>query len=188
MLFRSLMSNDMWLGIAHENVLCLGGGGSGTFNITRSFGIEGDVSGCKMLGLGTDLSGDATTFMLGPRYTYRGMSHWAPWAHALVGGEKITQELLNPAEKEAVDAAAPANTSAFVLHDKYTTHYETTGMAAEFGAGIDWVLNPAVAFRVGDFDYLHSWASESRVHSSDARLTMGVVLRIGSRPEGHDGI
>jgi hypothetical protein len=182
-----LISSDVLLGVGRDNVPCAGGGGSGTFNFSRGWGIEGDVSGCKMLGLANNLSGDATTFMVGPRYTYRGMSRWAPWAHALFGGEKITQELLDPAVRDAVEAAAPPGTSAWLLHDKYTQHHETTALAAEFGAGIDWVLNPAVAFRVGDFNYVHSWSNDSRIHSSEARLTMGVVVRIGSGPE-NDGI
>jgi len=142
-------------------------------------GIEADVSGCKMLGLTTNLSGDATTFMAGPRFSYRGAGRWMPWFHGLAGGEKVTEERLLPQVKAAVMASATPGTSAHLLHDCCTEQYEATGLATAIGGGLDVALNKTMAFRLGSIDYMHTWMNEGRVHASDLQVSMGFVLRMG---------
>jgi hypothetical protein len=82
------------------------GGAAAVFNLNSTLGIETDVAGCQMLGLGTNLSGDMTTFVAGPRLTKRGAGRWTPWVNLLAGGEKATQELLMPDVKATVLASA----------------------------------------------------------------------------------
>jgi hypothetical protein len=171
--------NQMVLTSGSETVPCTGGGGSGVFNLNPVLGIEADVSGCKMLGLNSNLSGDVTTFMVGPKFSYRGAGRWTPWFHGLAGGEKVTEELLLPQTKNVVTASAAPGTPAYVLHDQYTEPWESTAFAASLGGGLDWILNRSVAFRLGSVDYTHAWMSDARVHSSNLQLTMGFVLRVG---------
>jgi hypothetical protein len=168
--------------MAREN--CVGGGAAAVFNFNPTLGIETDVSGCKRLGLGTNLSGDLTTFVAGPRLTMRGTGRWTPWVHLLVGGEKATQELLLPDVKATVMAAAQPGTSAHLLHDQYTRRSEATGFAMAFGGGLDWMLNSSMAFRLGHVDYFHTWmpragAEETKLRAGDLRVTTGFVVRMG---------
>ncbi len=147
----------------------------------RVVGIEAQVGGCKMLGAGTNLSGDATTFLVGPRFSYRTASRWTPWAHALVGGEKLTQELMLPPVQAQVLAPAAPDTSKWILHDAFTVHYESTGFALSMGSGIDWILNREVAFRVGSLEYLRSWTPRlnDQSYSNEVKVSAGFILRAG---------
>ena len=177
--FATIFNQEL-LQAAHGSVACSGGGVSATFNLTSVLGIETEVSGCKMLGLDTNVSGDTTTFLVGPRFSYRGYGHWTPWFHVLFGGEKITEEVLDPVREAAVVAAAPSGVSRHSLHDEYATDYGSAGVALSVGGGIDWAVNPLVAIRLGNIDYLHTWKLNGDTlpgRSSDLRLTLGFVLR-----------
>jgi hypothetical protein len=173
--------NQMLVGAGGRNVACSGGGGSAVFNLNSVIGVETDVSGCKMLGLGANLSGDALTFAVGPRFSYRNASRWTPWLNVLVGGEKLTQEQLNPTLQAAVKAAMHSGPSSYNLHDQYTRDYSTAGFRLSFGGGVDWELNRVVAFRVGNLQYSHVWMRDldSEPYPNDIRVTTGFVLRIG---------
>jgi hypothetical protein len=176
----ALSFNQMLLGAGNRNVACAGGGGTALFNLTSVVGIEADVAGCKMLGLESNLSGDALTFAPGPRFSYRNSTRWTPWLNVLLGGEKLTQEAFSPEEKAIVKATAPPGTSPFALHSLYTQDYSTAGFAVFMGGGVDWEMNRVVAFRVGNLEYSHAWLHELNGESypNELRLTTGVVLRI----------
>ncbi len=173
--------NTMLLGAGGRDVACAGGGGSGVFNLNRVVGIEADVSGCKMLGLSPALSGDAVTFAAGPRFSYRNATRWTPWVNVLVGGEKVTQEWDSASLKAAVIAAAPPGTSPDDLHPLYTRDYSSVGFRIAVGSGVDWDLNRTVGFRLGGLEYSHTWMGplNGESYQDGARLTMGMVLRIG---------
>ncbi|HWE52148.1 MAG TPA: hypothetical protein VG273_20305, partial [Bryobacteraceae bacterium] len=177
----SASSSEMLLGAGKQNMNCVGGTGTALINLNPALAVETEVGGCKMLGPGLNLSGDATTFAVGPRYTYRTGGHWTPWAHVLLGGEKLTQELLMPDVKAAVMATAAPGTAEWTLHDAYTRHYEATGFTVNFGSGVDWTMNRTVAFRVGSVEYIHSWMPRLNDQSfnHDVRITAGFTLRAG---------
>ncbi len=166
------------LGAGGGNVACSGGGGTGLFNLNSVLAIEADVSGCKMLGLKANLSGDALTFALGPRFSYRNASRWTPWFNVLAGGERLTQDTFNPALKAAVLASKPDGSPAD-LHSKYTQERAVTGFRLAFGGGVDWDLNRNVGFRVGNLEYSRVWLGplNGDTYSNDLRLTTGVVLK-----------
>jgi hypothetical protein len=174
--------NALALGGGGRTLACVGGGGSGTFNLNNVLGIEADVSGCKLLGLAPGFTGDALIFAVGPRLTWRSPSHWTPWLNVLVGGEKLTEEYLSQSLKVQTLASAPPNADPSVLHAKYTTDYSATGFRLSVGGGVDYDLNRAVAFRISGFEYAHTWAGalKDTAYPDSLRLTTGIVLRMGN--------
>lgn len=50
------------------------------------------------------------------------------------------------------------------------------------GGGVDYDLNPAVAFRVSSLEYSHTWAGalKDMAYPDSLQLTMGMVLRVGN--------
>jgi hypothetical protein len=171
--------NQTLLGAGARNVACAGGGGSAVFNLSSFLGVEADVSGCKMLGLESNLSGDALMFAAGPRFSYRTSGGWTPWMNVLAGGEKVTQEWFSPAVKQAVLAAAPRGASLSDLHAQYTRQYASTGFRVALGGGLDWDLNRSVALRLGNLEYSRVWMHplNGESYPNDLRLTMGVVVK-----------
>ncbi len=154
--------NQTVLGDGGHDINCSGGGANAVYNVNSVFGIEGEVSGCKMLGLETNLSGDANYFLFGPRFSYRSGDRWKSYVHVLVGGEKLTQERLDTAERALVEATMPA--------------------ALQIGGGVELALNRNFAIRLGDLEINHAWLSDLNGESypDSFRLTTGVVLRVGS--------
>jgi hypothetical protein len=176
----AINANGMPVVTNTAGVRCAGGGATATFNLTTVVGIETDVSGCKMLGLETNLSGDSLTFAVGPRFTYRGTGRWTPWVHVLVGGEKDSQEMLDPEAKKAVLASPPAGMTPHELHSLYIKDWSATSFAMQIGGGVDWALNRNFAFRLGDVDYVHELVRNDQVtRPPELKVTMGVVLRVG---------
>jgi opacity protein-like surface antigen len=137
-----------------------------------------------MLGLPTNLSGDALAFQLGPRWTPIPTGKWSPYGHVLVGGMKVTQETMFPEKKAEVEAANQNIDPmlAYTLHDQYTSHAESTGLAVTAGAGVDYKLSAALALRVANFEYLYSNARpvNGSQYASGFQFTTGVVLRLGT--------
>jgi hypothetical protein len=50
------------------------------------------------------------------------------------------------------------------------------------GGGVDFVVNRALAWRIGNLEYTHSWLSNvDQIHPSDGlRFNSGLILRIGT--------
>jgi len=63
-----------------------------------------------------------------------------------------------------------------------TKHWETTGLSMALGSGLDMTLNRALALRVANLDYTHSWLWDLNGRNFDQglRLSTGLVLRIGT--------
>ncbi len=163
---------------------CMGGGGEGAFRVSADLQIVLDINGCKLLGLAQYLSGDALVYQIGPRWTPAPTGKWSPYVQLLFGGLKVTQEQLYPEKKAAVEAAnANLDPSlAYTLHDQYTSHRESNGLAVTAGTGIDYKLNEAIAFRIIGLDYLRSTAGpvNGAPFGKGFQLASGMVLRLGT--------
>ena len=63
-----------------------------------------------------------------------------------------------------------------------TQNYETTGLSMSIGGGLDIGLNRALAVRVANLDYTHSWLADLNGRNFDEgfRFTTGLVLRLGT--------
>ncbi len=161
---------------------CLGGGGSAAFRVSQSWQLVADVGGCKMIGLGENLSGDSLTYMLGPRWVSRPAGSLSSYVQVLVGGNKMTEELMFPEKKNWLTQLAKENGTEPPMHTDYTEQVDANGFAVSVGGGIQYKLNRAFAIRVLDVSYRHSWISPlwGRDFSNGLKVTTGLVLRMGT--------
>jgi len=170
-----------YLGEKHGDP-CVGGGGAAGLRIATQWQFVVDVSGCKMLGLETDVSGDSLTYLGGVRWFPRSSSRWTPHAAVLVGGTKLTQELIYPDLKRAVEGVAKPSDDTETLHSEYSKHWEANGLTVQVGAGLDVRLNSALAFRVGELEYSRSWIQDmnGHVYRNGVQFTSSLILQMGT--------
>lgn len=161
---------------------CLGGGGSGALRVAPEWQVVVDVSGCKLLGLDRNLSGDSLSYMAGQRWTPQVSSRWTPHAQILVGGTKLTQERIYPGVRAILESNAKANGTPAPQHEDYTRNWETNGFAISAGSGVDVRLNSALTLRVASLEYSHSWRNELNGinYRHSLQFTSGLVLRMGT--------
>ena len=165
-----------------SSTACLGGGGTAAFRVSQSWQLVTDVGGCKMLDLGTNLSGDSLTYMVGPRWIGHTSGSLSSYVQILVGGNKLTEELVFPEKKERLKQEAIENGLRPPVPLEYIEQTDTNGFAVSVGGGVQYKLNPALAIRVADISYRHSWVSPlgGRNFSNSLKLTCGFVLRMGT--------
>jgi len=162
---------------------CAGGGSSGAIRMASQWQFVVDVSGCKLLGLEQNLSGDSLNYLAGARWTARASARWSPHAELLVGGNKLTQELINPQLKQQLDLIAEQTGSPLPpLHSEYSKHWETNGFAIQAGSGVDVKLNNALSLRAINIAYSHSWTNNLNGvnYQNSVQVTSGLVLRMGT--------
>ncbi|HEV8412155.1 MAG TPA: hypothetical protein VGQ49_01080 [Bryobacteraceae bacterium] len=162
--------------------ICGGGGTSIAFRIHREWQMVLDVSGCKISGLEKNVSGDSLTYMAGSRWTPPLSGRVVPYAQMLFGGNKVTQELMLPAVKASLQRLAQSASSAPPDHDQYTQQFEVDGLAMAAGIGLDLKFNRALAFRIVDLEYMHSWMNELNGFAAQngLQVKMGLVLHMGN--------
>jgi hypothetical protein len=160
---------------------CNGGSATALFNVTAHLGIEAEVGGCNLVSPERNVSGDATTYLIGPRYTFRDLGRWSPYLHALGGGLKMTSEIFYPDRKPA-SSTKVGNENAYKLHETYTSDSQTNAFAVQVGGGVDCTINRALAFKVADLEYLHAYGPEFNGMNprSNLRFSTGIVLRMGT--------
>jgi len=161
---------------------CVGGGGSAGIRMAAQWQFIVDVSGCKLVGLETNLSGDSLTYLAGVRWVPQSSNRWTPHAAVLVGGTKLTQELIYPELKKALEAAAKPSDDLNALHAAYSKHWETNGLTIQVGSGLDVRLNSALALRVAELEYSRSWTQDLNGHAyrNGLQFTGGLILHMGT--------
>jgi len=160
---------------------CAGGGGSVALRLSSQWQFVVDVSGCKLLGLENNLSGDALSYLGGTRWTPHPLGRWTPHAEVLIGGTKITQELIYPELKKAIESSAAKSEHPYVLHPLYSKEWETNGFTIQVGSGLDVKLNSALSYRVAKLEYSHSWTRElNGTYQNGLQFTTGLVLHMGT--------
>jgi opacity protein-like surface antigen len=119
-------------------------------NFNEWFGITGDFSGAYRSEGG--ISFHNYTYTFGPVISLRTNKAFTPFAHALIGGDHAS-------------ASATGFGSA-----------TGNGFAMMAGGGVDFNINPHMAFRAAQADWmlLHSSGSTS---SKNARISTGIVFK-----------
>jgi hypothetical protein len=169
-------------GFAGPSGSCAGGGATTAFRVSPEWQIVMDINGCKMNALQENLTGDMLTYMAGARWTPRLSGRVVPYVHILAGGNKVTQELMFPAEEVYLDTLAKSTGSPPPDHNQYTKQFEHNGFAMAAGAGLDIHFNRALGLRLIGLEYMHSWTHDLPGFSSanGFQLKTGVVLRMGT--------
>jgi opacity protein-like surface antigen len=134
---------------------CQGGAGSVAGNLNSWFGVVGEFGGCKITGQPSGTSAHALNYLFGPRVTYRSYGSLTPFAHVLLGGERIT-------------ASATGFGSA-----------SSNSFAMALGGGADYKLTEHIALRLIQVEYLYTHFGGTR--QNNARIEAGVVYRWGAR-------
>ncbi len=161
---------------------CLGGGATIAIRLAGAWQLMADIGGCKMTGLENNLSGDSLTYMAGPRWVRRIHGSWSGYFQALAGGNKVTEERMNPQLKKLLQIAASRDNRPPPSHDDYTAAVESNGFAVSTGGGLHYNLNAALTLRVAEMSYRHAWTSPlwGRDYSGGLQWSSGVVLRMGT--------
>ena len=165
------------------NLSCVGGGGTAAFRANDFWQWTLEVSGCTLgVSLPAYSSGDSLTFTAGPQWIVHTAGRWSPHAHFRIGGQKITEEKINPMKRKQVLSGLTPNADPDSYHRLFTQHWETTGLSISAGAGMDIAINRALAVRVANLEYLRSWVGNVNGNNFDRglRLTTGLVLRLGN--------
>jgi hypothetical protein len=162
---------------------CIGGGAVAGFRVSDSWQWTAEVSGCT---LGNSLpptwSGDSLTFTSGPEWIRHTESRWSPHAHFRFGGQKITEQHANLAERNLIEHLVPKGSSLNNYYNLFNTNYESTAVSLSVGGGVDYRLYSGFALSIANVSYVHSWLDP--VHNTNfnngVRFTTGVVLRLGT--------
>lgn len=162
---------------------CLGGGANGAFRVAPSWQFVVDVSGCTLLGLGPNTSGDSLIYQFGPRWTPAASRRFSPYAEFLIGGHKITQSKVDPVKKQEWDEEMqrnPMNVPPPV--PDYMEFKEANAFAMRAATGVDVRLTSAVALRLANLGYMRTWTSPINGvnYNNGFQFTSGVVLRMGT--------
>ena len=165
-----------------KDLLCIGGGANAGIRMGPSWQIVADIGGCKMVGLEKNLSGDSLTYAAGPRWISRIRGPWSAHVQVLAGGNKVTEERMNPAMKQLLEAAAVRGNTLPPSHEEYTESKESNGFALSTGGGVNYELTRALTIRVADISYRHNWTSAlwGRDLSNTLKVSSGIVLRMGT--------
>jgi hypothetical protein len=161
---------------------CIGGSGAAMFRINPEWQIMGEVGGCKMLGFAQDVSGDSLDYLVGPRWTPQGDSKWHPHFEVLVGGTKVTEEIVDRTLEAQLKAVPKTGPDDIVRYTEYTTWNDSNGFAVRAGAGVTYKINSAFALQVADFKYQHSWADPigGLNYRNSIQFSGGLILKMGT--------
>ena len=136
-----------------------GGSGWVAYNFNSAFGAVAEVAGqhaSNINSTGTDLT--LTSYLFGPRYTYRKHPRLTPFAQALFGGAHANG---------ALAAGSSSTANAFALAT---------------GGGLDFSLRPRLALRLIQADYFYTrFTNGINDHQNNLRISAGVVFRWGTK-------
>jgi outer membrane immunogenic protein len=127
-------------------------------NLTRSFGIVGEVASQH----GSDSSGDLmlTSYLAGPRYTVRGFDRFKPFGQVLFGGAHASGSL------------APGTTN---------ISGSPNAFAMTAGGGLDIGLTEHIMLRAIQADYyLTHFDNGVNTRQNNFRIGVGLVIRFGA--------
>jgi outer membrane immunogenic protein len=132
------------------------------YNFSHSFSAVGLVSAqhaSNIAGSGADLT--LTSYLIGPRYTWRKSGRFMPFAQLLLGGAHAAGSL-------APDSTGfPGSSNAFAM---------------TAGGGLDVELTKRFAVRAFQADYyLTHFANGINDHQNNLRISVGLVLRLGKK-------
>jgi hypothetical protein len=160
---------------------CVGGGGEVSIKVSKSYAVTFDVNGCTLLGFQGYNSGDAFTYVVGPRWSPETSTRWAPYAQVLVGGTKITHEHMDVALRDHLRQIAAQANQPDPEHDQYTSEVDTNGFTVLASGGVSYRVNEGLIVRVASLGYQHSWVQrlQGQDYSDGLRFTFGLAVRFG---------
>lgn len=165
-----------------DGTQCAGGGGQAAYRITPDWQIVAQLSGCQLRDLGPNRSADSLFYAAGPRWTPAAERRLSPFAHVLIGGNKITRYEVDAAREAILKAEARRAAKPLPAIETYTQSETRNGFGLLAGAGVDVRIHEAVALRLATVEYMKSWADaiDGRTYGRGLQLSSGVILRMGT--------
>ena len=164
-----------------DRLTCVGGGTSVHLPINRSLDTVVHLSGCKLLGLPENVSGDSLTYMAGVRWSPKTASRLIPHARIMIGGHKVYEEKLFPDKKAALLAQGEKGTYYRNVYQDYTQSWHTHGLAVSVGGGVDLGINRIFGLRLASVEYLRSWLGNlnGQTFNQGLRISAGLHMNVG---------
>lgn len=161
---------------------CYGGTGNAAFRLSAEWQFVVDVGGCNLSGLPRNMTGDALTYLAGPRWKAAGSRRVSPHVQFLVGGQRVVSERFHPESWQAMAAMVREAPRPYQLRDQYVEREQSHALALAAGGGIDVKLHEALALRLANLEYRRAWtAPVAGQHlNTGLQLTTGLVLRMGT--------
>jgi hypothetical protein len=143
-----------------------------------------EVSGCLVINMPKEQSGDSMLYQVGMRWTPRAARRFSPFLQMMAGGRRITHEIDDDTKRDALlkewdDGAGPIH---YPKRDDWSVEHQENGPALSAGGGVDIALGRAFAWRVGNLEYTRSWLGDvDQLHAANGlRVSSSLVLRIGT--------
>jgi hypothetical protein len=163
---------------------CVGGAGSGAVRLKPSWQLISEVSGCLVVNMPKNQSGDSLMYQVGARWTPRATRRVSPFLQMMTGGRRVTHEIDDPAKRDELlkewnNGAGPIH---YPKRADWSVEHQQNGLAVSAGGGLDISLGRAFAWRVGNVQYTRSWLGDvDQIHAENGlRVTSSLVLKIGS--------
>ena len=170
-------------GSANTSTHCIGATASAGFRLSQNVHLVGRGDGCKLFFTPNRISGDAVSFVVGPKLILRANLRLRPYVASLAGVQRITVD-----EASASGALVPQNQDRSwsppppSRSSPAATTYQTGGFTMSYNAGADLSLTRSLALRVAEFDYAHTWLPSADIpgYTGVLRVSIGLVVRIGT--------
>ncbi len=136
-----------------------GGSASFAYNFSDRVGIVADGGLYRFGGLPSGLDSTMYTYLFGPRFTLRKVSHFTPFAQVLLGGGRLN----------ASSGGVSAGENAFAL---------------AMGGGVDLPVSHRFSIRLIQADYLltrFDGVIGASATQNNVRVSAGIVFRFGSK-------
>jgi hypothetical protein len=164
---------------------CIGGGGSGAARINPSWQFIAEVNGCMIINMPKDESADSEMFAIGLRWAPLASHRVSPYSQVLIGGRRITHEIDDMQKKwELLHAWKDGSGTLphYPTRSDWSVEHMADGLVIEAGGGFDFLVNRALAWRVANLEYTHTWISRvDQINASQGiKFTSGLILRIGT--------
>jgi hypothetical protein len=164
---------------------CIGGGGSGAARINPSWQFVAEANGCMIINMPKDESADSEMYVVGTRWAPLASHRVSPYGQVLIGGRRITHEIDDFAKKhELLDEWDNGNGTLahYPMRSDWSVEHMANGFVVEAGGGVDFLVSRALAWRVANLEYTHTWISRvDQINASEGiKFTSGLILRIGT--------
>jgi hypothetical protein len=164
---------------------CVGGGGSGAARINPSWQFIAEINGCMIIDMPKDQSADSEMYAIGVRWAPLASHRLSPYSQVLVGGRRITHEIDDMEKKwTLLNEWKDGNGTLahYPLRSDWSVEHMENGFVIEAGGGFDFLVNRALAWRVANLEYTHTWISRvDQINASQGiKFTSGLILRIGT--------
>jgi hypothetical protein len=161
---------------------CMGAAGEGAIALTSTSALVIRVDGCQLFGFPANYSGDALSYMAGPRWNLFPTGRWKLYVQLLCGGTKVSHEYADLALKNELIQSARQAHQPEPEQATWVTEWDRNGFAAVASGVAVYDFNNGLQLRVADFGYQHSWIAELQGmnYENGLRFGFGISYRMGA--------